>query len=242
MNRRQSLKLLAGAAGAATSVALLGRGVAFAQAPAAPAGPFKLPPLGYAYEALEPHIDATTMNIHHTRHHQAFITNLNGLVDKWPDLASKDPLAIVSNLSQVPDAIRTPVRNNLGGHWNHTYFWDLMTPGGAKEPGGDLKAAIDRDFKSPAEMMEKLNAAGLGRFGSGWAWLIVNKDKKLDIVNTPYQDTPHMDLGGKPVVGVDVWEHAYYLKYQNRRGDYLKAWWNTVNWSKAGDHYKKAMA
>lgn len=247
MNRRESLTLLAGTALAASS-SLLGRGSALAQAqpapaaaPAAPAGPFKLPPLGYAYEALEPNIDAMTMNIHHTRHHQAFITNLNGLVSRWDGLTG--PIeGILSDLSKVPEAVRTPVRNNLGGHWNHTFFWDLMTPGGAKEPSAELKSAIDGAFGNLAGMTEKLNAAGVGRFGSGWAWLIVTKDKKLDVVNTPYQDTPHMDIGGKPVIGVDVWEHAYYLKYQNRRADYLKSWWNTVNWDKAAGHFKKAMA
>jgi Fe-Mn family superoxide dismutase len=243
MNRRHSLKLIAGAAGAVAASGLLSRSAALAQtAPAT--GPFKLPPLGYAYEALEPNIDAQTMMIHHQRHHGAFIANLNGLVGKYPDLANyvADPAALLSDLSKIPLDVRTPVRNNLGGHWNHTFFWELMTPGGAKEPTGDLKAAIDRDLKSDKDMMDRLNAAGLGRFGSGWAWLVLNKDKKLDIVNTPYQDTPHMELAAKPVLGVDVWEHAYYLKYQNRRADYLKAWWNTVNWDKAGDNYKKAMS
>jgi Fe-Mn family superoxide dismutase len=243
MNRRQSLKFLAGAAGVVTAGGLVQGGTAFAQtAPAAPAGPFKLPELGYAYEALEPNIDAQTMTIHHQRHHGAFITNLNGLVGKYPELASvaSDPVVLLSDLSKVPLDVRTPIRNNLGGHWNHTFFWELMTPGGAKEPSGALKAAIDSDLGGAQTMMEKLNAAGLGRFGSGWAWLVVTKDKKLDVVNTPYQDTPHMELAAKPVLGVDVWEHAYYLKYQNRRGDYLKAWWNTVNWDKAGDNFKKA--
>ena len=245
MNRRQSLKLIAGAAGAVATSGLIGRGSAFAQtAPAAPAGPFKLPALGYAYEALEPNIDAQTMTIHHQRHHGAFITNLNGLVGKYPELATvaSDPVVLLSDLSKVPLDVRTGVRNNLGGHWNHSFFWDLMTPGGAKEPSGALKVAIEKDFGNAQQMMEKLNAAGLGRFGSGWAWLVVGKDKKLDVINTPYQDTPHMELAAKPVLGVDVWEHAYYLKYQNRRGDYLKAWWNTVNWDKAGDNFKKAAA
>ncbi|MEI7805177.1 MAG: superoxide dismutase [Hyphomicrobiales bacterium] len=242
MNRRESLTLMAGATAAATISSLAIRGQALAQAPAAPAGPFKLPELGYAYEALEPNIDAMTMTIHHQRHHGAFITNLNQLVGRWPELATMTPEAIVSDLSKVPEAVRGPVRNNVGGHWNHTFFWDLMTPGGAKEPPAALKTAIATAFNSPEAMMEKLNAAGLGRFGSGWAWLVVTKDKKLDVVSTPYQDTPHMDLGARPVIGVDVWEHAYYLKYQNRRGDYLKAWWNTVNWTKAAAHFTKAMA
>ncbi len=241
MNRRQSLTLLAGVA-AAASLGGGSRVLAQATAPAQPAGPFKLPELGYAYEALEPHIDSTTMTIHHQRHHGAFITNLNGLAGKWAELATLPPETIVSDLSKVPEAIRGGVRNNLGGHWNHSFFWALMTPGGPKEPAGALKAAIDRDFGNVGAMTDKLNAAGLGRFGSGWAWLVVTKDKKLDVVNTPYQDTPHMDLGAQPVLGVDVWEHAYYLKYQNRRGDYLKAWWNTVNWAKAGEHFAKASA
>jgi Fe-Mn family superoxide dismutase len=243
MNRRQSLKLLAGAAGAIATSGLIGRGQAFAQtAPATPAGPFKLPALGYAYEALEPTIDAQTMTIHHQRHHGAFITNLNGLVGRFPGLSERAPEVILANLSTVPESVRGPVRNNLGGHWNHTFFWDLMTPGGAKEPSGALKTAIDSDLGGAQPMMEKLNAAGLGRFGSGWAWLVIGKDKKLDVVSTPNQDTPHMELAAKPVLGVDVWEHAYYLKYQNRRGDYLKAWWNTVNWDKASDNFRKATA
>jgi Fe-Mn family superoxide dismutase len=249
MNRRKHLTLLAGVAAAAAAPGFIGR--AFAQgtmapqmtAPgAAPAGPFKLPELGYAYDALEPYIDAQTMMIHHQRHHGAFITNLNQLVARAPEIGTTAPEIILSDLSKIPEAVRTPVRNNLGGHWNHTFFWDLMTPGGDKAPGGPLKAAIDSTFGDFDKMTEKLNAAGTTRFGSGWAWLIVTKDKKLDVVNTPYQDTPHMEIGGKPVIGVDVWEHAYYLKYQNRRPDYLKAWWNTVNWMKAAGSFNKAMA
>jgi Fe-Mn family superoxide dismutase len=246
MNRRQSLKLLAGAAGAVVGTGLIGGAArSLAQtAPAAPAGPFKLPELGYAYEALEPNIDAQTMMIHHQRHHGAFITNLNGLVGKYPELATvaSDPVVLLSDMSKVPLDVRGPVRNNLGGHWNHSFFWILMQPGGPKEPTGALKAAIDSDLGGTQAMIEKVNAAGIGRFGSGWAWLVVNKDKKLDVVNTPYQDTPHMELASKPVLGVDVWEHAYYLKYQNRRADYLKAWWNTVNWDRAADNFKKATA
>jgi Fe-Mn family superoxide dismutase len=182
------------------------------------------------------------MQIHHDNHHNAFIGNLNGLVDKYPDLASKPIEEILSNLSVVPEAVRGPVRNNLGGHWNHTYFWELMTPGGAKAPAGDLKSAIDGTFGDFDKMKAAVKAAGLGRFGSGWAWLAVGKDKKLAIFNTPYQDTPHMDMGAKPVIGIDVWEHAYYLKHQYRRGDYIDAWWNVVNWDKAAANFKKASA
>ena len=239
MNRRLSLKLFAGAAGLIATSSFPVR-IAFAQtAPAQPAGPFKLPPLGYAFDALEPHIDAQTMMIHHDRHHAAYVNAANQLATRWAELGTRPIEAILSDLAKVPEAIRTGVRNNVGGHWNHTFFWELMAPGGAKEPAGDLKAAVDKDFGSTNGLIEKVNAAGAGRFGSGWAWLVVNKDKKLDVISTANQDTP-LELGAKAVLGVDVWEHAYYLKYQNRRPDYLKAWWNTVNWTKAGDNFKKA--
>ena len=237
MNRRQSFQLLAGTA----ATGLAGRS-ALAQQPAAPqpAPAFTLPPLGYAYEALEPHIDAATMGYHHKNHHNAFIGILNAQVEKFPDLAKKPIVEFLSNLAAVPEAVRTPVRNAGGGHWNHTYFWNLMTPGGAKAPTADVKSAIDAAFGSVEKMQEAVNQAAMTRFGSGWAWLVVGKDKKLAAVNTPYQDTPHMDLGAKPILGVDVWEHAYYLKPQYRRADYLKAWWNTVNWDKVAANLKAA--
>jgi Fe-Mn family superoxide dismutase len=238
MNRRETLKFLAGATAFAGSAGALARRPAFAQA----AGHFKLPPLGYANDALEPHIDARTMQIHHDNHHGAYVGNLNGLVDKYPDLAKKPIEEILANLGAVPEAVRGPVRNNLGGHWNHTYFWDLMTPGGGKAPAGDLKSAIDGAFGDFDKMKAAVKQAGLTRFGSGWAWLAVGKDKKLAIFNTPYQDTPHMDMGAKPVIGIDVWEHAYYLKHQYKRGDYIDAWWNVVNWDKAAANFKKATA
>ena len=237
MNRRQSLQLLTGAA-ATTAAGLAGRsGMALAQQPT-PA--FTLPPLGYAYEALEPHIDAATMGYHHKNHHNAFIGILNAQVEKFPDLAKKPIESFLTNLASVPEAVRTPVRNAGGGHWNHTFFWNLMTPGGAKAPTADVKSAIDAAFGSAEKMQEAVNQAGMSRFGSGWAWLVVGKDKKLAAVNTPYQDTPHMDLGVKPILGVDVWEHAYYLKHQYRRADYLKTWWNTVNWDKVAANLKAA--
>ena len=182
------------------------------------------------------------MTYHHQNHHNAFIGNLNGLVDKYPDLATKPIEDILSNLSAVPEAVRGPVRNNLGGHWNHTYFWELMTPGGAKAPTGDLKAAIDGAFGDLDKMKAAVKQAGMTRFGSGWAWLAVGKDKKLTAFNTPYQDTPHMDMGAKPILGIDVWEHAYYLKHQYRRPAYIDIWWNTVNWDKAAANFKKATA
>jgi Fe-Mn family superoxide dismutase len=238
MNRRDTLKFLAGATAFAGSIGGLARTAALAQA----AGPFKLPPLGYANDALEPHIDARTMQIHHDNHHNSFIGNLNGLVDKYPDLAKKPIEEILSNLGAVPEAARTPVRNNLGGHWNHTYFWDLMTPGGGKAPAGDLKSAIDGAFGDFDKMRAAFKQAGMTRFGSGWAWLAVGKDKKLTVFNTPYQDTPHMDMQAKAVIGIDVWEHAYYLKHQYRRANYIDAWWNVVNWDKAAANFKKATA
>lgn len=201
-------------------------------------GPFSLPKLGYAYEALEPHIDAQTMNIHHTRHHQAYVNAANGAVARWPDLATMKIEDVLRDLSKAPEPVRTIVRNNVGGHWNHAFFWDLMTPGGAKDPQGDLKSAIDQAFGGIAQLKERMNQAAVGRFGSGWAWLVVDKDGKLDVISTANQDTP-IELGARSVVlGVDVWEHAYYLKYQNRRPDYLAAWWNTVNWDKATENFK----
>lgn len=233
MDRRDMLTLSL----ATLVVGMAGRNFAFAQS-SAPAGPFTLPPLGFSFEALEPHIDAQTMMIHHDRHHAAYVNNANGLVSRWPDLATTPIETILSDLSKVPESVRAAVRNNVGGHWNHSFFWELMTPGGAKQPDGELKAAIDTTFGGADALAEKMNAAGLARFGSGWAWLVA-KDKKLDIVTTANQDTP-LELGAKAIVGVDVWEHAYYLKYQNRRADYLKAWWNTVNWSKAQENFRKA--
>jgi len=234
MNRRESLKFIAGI----TALMSIDIGRAFAQS--APAGPFTLPPLGYGFDALEPHIDAQTMMIHHDRHHAAYVNNANQLAKSWADLSTTPIEKVLSNLGAVPENVRTGVRNNVGGHWNHTFFWELMAPGGAKEPSGDLKSAIDSTFGSIATMSDRVNAAGGARFGSGWAWLVVNRDKKLDIISTANQDTP-LELGARTVLGVDVWEHAYYLKYQNRRADYLKAWWNTVNWTKAGENFKKAM-
>jgi superoxide dismutase, Fe-Mn family len=234
MNRRDTLKFLAGATAFASTAGVLG--IALAQAK-----PFALPPLGYANDALEPHIDTKTMQIHHDNHHGAYVNNLNGLVEKWPDLAKKPIDEILSNLAAVPEAVRTPVRNNLGGHWNHTFFWELMTPGGAKVPAGDLKSAIDGAFGDVDKMKAAVKAAGLGRFGSGWAWLVAGKDKKLSVVSTANQDAPQME-GTKAVIGVDVWEHAYYLKHQYKRADYIDTWWNVVNWDKAAANFKKATA
>src|SRR5215468_2235610 len=183
MNRRDSLKFLAGAAAFAGMAGIPGLGRALAQQK-----PFTLPPLGYANDALEPHIDTKTMQIHHDNHHAAYVTNLNGLVEKWPDLATKPIEEVLSNLASTPEAVRAPVRNNLGGHWNHTFFWNLMTPGGARAPAGDLASAINGAFGDFDKMKGMLKQAALTRFGSGWAWLAVGADKKLAIFNTPYQD------------------------------------------------------
>jgi superoxide dismutase, Fe-Mn family len=236
--RRDGLKLTLALAAAAAGA----RAGLLSPACAAATPVFTVPPLGYGFDALEPYIDTTTMMIHHDRHHGAYVAALNGLIEKYPDLPNKSPVAILTDLASVPDAVRAPVRNNLGGHWNHSFFWELMTPGGAKEPSGDLKSAIDSSFGSTAKLTGKVNAAGLSRFGSGWAWLIVDKDGKLDIISTPNQDTPLEKGVQRVVLGVDVWEHAYYLKYQNKRADYLAAWWNTVNWERAAANFAKAPA
>jgi superoxide dismutase, Fe-Mn family len=192
--------------------------------------PYELPVLPYAKDALEPTIDALTMEIHHGRHHQAYVNNLNAALEKHPEITITLE-EMLKNLAGVPEDIRGAVRNNGGGHWNHTFFWDIMTPGGASAPVGSLAEAITATFGSVDELKAKITAAGVGRFGSGWAWLVV-KDGKLEVVSTANQDTP-LEIGAKAVIGVDVWEHAYYLKYQNKRPDYLGAWWSTINWDKA---------
>jgi Fe-Mn family superoxide dismutase len=191
--------------------------------------PFTLPPLPYATDALEPHIDKTTMEIHHGKHHGAYVTNLNKALESAPDLAGKTVEALLANnCAIVPENIRTAVRNNGGGHINHSMFWKIMGPGAGGQPVGNVAQAITGAFGSFDAFKEKLSQAGMTRFGSGWAWLIKSGDK-LDITSTANQDSPVME-GKFPVLGVDVWEHAYYLKYQNRRADYLAAWWNVVNW------------
>jgi Fe-Mn family superoxide dismutase len=199
---------------------------------------FSLPPLPYDYAALEPHIDKETMTIHHDKHHAAYVNNLNAALEGKADLAGKSIEELVTNLSAVPEASRTAVRNNAGGHINHTMFWEIMTPGGAKEPTGELGNAVSSTFGSFEDFKKQFNDAGVKRFGSGWAWLIKNKDGKLEIVSTPNQDNPLMDGQQTPILGNDVWEHAYYLKYQNRRPDYLGAWWNVVNWDKVAERFK----
>jgi superoxide dismutase, Fe-Mn family len=189
---------------------------------------FTLPALPYAYDALEPHIDAKTMEIHHSKHHQAYVNNLNAAIEKAPELAGKSLDDLMRGINSVPESVRTAVRNNGGGHWNHSAFWELMAPNAGKEPTGALSDAIKSAFGDFAKFKEQFAAAGAGRFGSGWAWLI-NDGGKLSITSTPNQDNPLMD-GKRAILGLDVWEHAYYLKYQNKRPDYIAAWWNVVNW------------
>ena len=198
-----------------------------------------LPPLPYAANALEPHIDAQTMEIHHGKHHNAYVTNLNAALEKAPELADKSLDDLLRNLNSVPEAVRTAVRNNGGGHWNHSQFWKTMGPNGGGGPTGKLADAINAAFGDFEKFKEAFNAAGVGRFGSGWVWL-VNEGGKLAITSTPNQDNPLMDGKAPPILGNDVWEHAYYLKYQNRRPDYVAAWWNVVNWQAAEDRFNRA--
>ena len=197
---------------------------------------FTLPPLPYDFNALEPHIDAKTMEIHHGKHHQTYVNNLNAAIEKAPELASRSLDDLMRNVNSLPEAVRTPIRNNGGGHWNHSMFWQIMAPKAGGEPAGNLGAAIKSAFGDFAKFREQFSAAGVGRFGSGWAWLI-NTGGKLSITSTPNQDNPLME-GQKAIMGLDVWEHAYYLKYQNRRPDYITAWWNVVNWKEVEKRYQ----
>ncbi len=198
---------------------------------------FELPPLPYDYAALEPTIDTQTMQIHHDKHHAAYVNNLNAAIKDSPDIAGKSIEQIVTNLNSVPEAIRTAVRNNGGGHINHTLFWEIMTPGGPSEPSGALGTAITSAFGDVDSMQKAVNDAGAKRFGSGWSWVVTDKAGVLSVVSTPNQDNPLTD-GKTPILGVDVWEHAYYLKYQNRRPDYLSAWWAVVNWNEVAKRYE----
>ncbi len=235
MSRRHLVLAATGIAAAAAAPRIV-----FAQGTMAPAGPFKLDPLGYPTNALEPHIDARTMEIHHDRHHQAYVNNLNNFAKDNPQIAAKPIPEVLASLNDVPEAIRTGVRNNMGGHANHTMFWQIMGPNGGKAEG-DVIAAIDRDLGGLEKMQAAFNAAGGRVFGSGWVFVTVSKEGKLVIETRPNQDNPIMD-GKRALIGNDVWEHAYYLNYQNRRADYLKAWWNAVNWKAVGERYAAAKA
>lgn len=201
---------------------------------------YEVPPLPYAYNALEPHIDEQTMHLHHDKHHAAYVTKLNGAVEKYPDLAKKSAEELIRNLNSLPEDVRGVIRNNGGGHVNHTMFWQIMGPKGGN-PTGAIADEVNKAFGSFDGFKEKFEAAGVGQFGSGWAWLVKTKTGELKITATPNQDNP-LSNGEFPVLGNDVWEHAYYLKYQNRRPDYLKAWWNVVNWDEINKRLAQAGA
>ncbi|WP_165244775.1 superoxide dismutase [Paludisphaera soli] len=200
---------------------------------------YTVPPLPYDFGALEPHIDAKTMEIHHDKHHAAYVNNLNAALKDHPDLQGKPIEALIADLNAIPEAIRTAVRNNGGGHANHAFFWQIIGPGGGGEPKGALAEAIASELGGFTTFKEAFNKAATTRFGSGWAWLTVGKDGKLAVTSTANQDSPISD-GATPVLGLDVWEHAYYLKYQNRRPDYITAFWNVVNWDEVGRRYEAA--
>lgn len=217
-----------------------GQGSAIAANPESAAS-FTLPPLSYDYKALEPHIDAQTMQLHHDKHHAAYVTNLNKALEKHPELKNKTLEELVKAPDQIPEDIRVVVRNNGGGHYNHTMFWAIMSPKGGGKPTGKLATAIDKNFGSFEKFQQAFESAGAGRFGSGWVWLVKNAQGKLKIITTPNQDTP-LSASAFPVMGNDMWEHAYYLKYQNRRPEYLKAWWNVVNWPEVGKRFETGQA
>jgi len=199
---------------------------------------YTLPDLPYAYDALEPYIDVETMHLHHDKHHNTYVTNLNAAVEKHPELAEKSVEELISSMSTVPEDIQTAVRNNGGGHANHSFFWEILAPNAGGEPTGDLKAAIDETFGSFDELKAEFKTAATGRFGSGWAWLVLDNGT-LKVTSTANQDSPLME-GQTPVLGLDVWEHAYYLKYKNVRPDYIEAFWNLVNWKKANEIFSAA--
>lgn len=199
---------------------------------------FELPELNYAYDALEPHIDKMTMEIHHTKHHKAYVDNLNKALEgheKYQEMSIKE---LIKSLDELPESIRTAVRNNGGGHLNHKMFWKIMSPDGGGNPVGEVAKKIDEDLGGFEKFKEDFKKAALGRFGSGWAWLVLDEDGKLAIISTPNQDNP-LSEGKKPLLGIDVWEHAYYLKYQNKRADYIDSWWNIIDWNKIEEKYNK---
>jgi len=199
---------------------------------------FKLPELEYAYDALEPHIDKETMEIHHSKHHKTYVDNLNKALEGHENYQSMSIKDLIKSLDELPEEIRTAVRNNGGGHLNHKMFWKIMSPNGGGNPVGEVAKKIDEDLGGFDKFKEDFKKAALGRFGSGWAWLVINADGKLAITSTPNQDNP-ISEGKKPILGIDVWEHAYYLKYQNKRPDYIDSWWNLVDWNKVEEKYNK---
>lgn len=238
MNRRQAIKTTALATAACAAMLPSAGARQPAAPPAGPAssGPFRLPPLPYAFDALEPHIDAQTMEIHHNKHHEAYVANLNRAVARVPGLEKKSIEELIRGLNEVPAEVRMDIQNQGGGHYNHSLFWQMMKKGGGGEPKGELASAIDKRFKSFATFKLEFLRAASTRFGSGWAWLVKDPDKKLNIRSTANQDSP-LSGGEIPLLGVDVWEHAYYLKYQNRRPEYLTAWFNVINWDFVAELY-----
>jgi superoxide dismutase, Fe-Mn family len=199
---------------------------------------FSLPDLPYGFDALEPHIDTATMQIHHGKHHQAYVNNLNAAIEKAPELGSKSLDELIRGIDSVPEAVRTAVRNNGGGHWNHSMFWKWMAPNAGGQPSGEVGRAINDAFGGFDKFKEQWSAAGAGRFGSGWVWLM-NDGGKLSITSTPNQDNPLMEGKSAPILGLDVWEHAYYLRYQNKRPDYITAWWNVINWEEVESAFSR---
>jgi len=240
-SRRESLGLGLGALAVAffgPNFSLRAQSPAIPAAPPAPDGPFSLPALPYAYAALEPNIDAQTMEIHHNKHHKAYVDNANRLLAKLPDLAKLSPEEVILNLDKAPEDVRAGLLNNVGGHINHSFFWQLMAPQAGGPPQGAVAGAITQSFGSFEDFQKLFNAAAMKRFGSGWAWLVKNKDGSLAITSTPNQDPPIL-TSQVPLLGLDVWEHAYYLKYQNRRAEYVVNWWNLVNWDFVNQQFEK---
>jgi Fe-Mn family superoxide dismutase len=244
MTRRQALKTTALASAAYAAAATLRTASAQPSAGSAPAaavtGPFTLPPLPYAFDALEPHIDALTMQIHHDKHHAAYVANLNKAVAEFPELGKKRVEDLLRELSAAPEKIRTAVRNQGGGHYNHTLFWQMMKKGGGGQPSGNLLKAVEKRFGSFGGFQDELTKAAVGQFGSGWAWLVLDASKQLAIEPTPNQDSP-ISQNKQPLLGIDVWEHAYYLKYQNRRPEYVAAFFQLINWDFVSERYEKAL-
>ncbi len=237
MTRREAIQKVAWIA---ATTAVVPRAIAQGTAAAASPGPFTLPPLPYAFDALEPYIDARTMEIHHDRHHAGYVLKLNAAVEATPVLAGRSLEDLLANLDRVPDSARTAVRNNGGGDYNHTLFWQVMKKNGGGAPQGELAKAVDKHFGSFSQFQDQFTKAALTQFGSGWAWLVVTGDQ-LQIQSTPNQDSP-LSTGNTPILGVDVWEHAYYLKYQNKRADYVAAWFNVINWDFVSDRYARLKA
>ena len=236
INRRQLIYLL----GTTFSLATLSN-LSNVVAKAEVSGPFELPPLPYDYKALEPYIDAKTMQFHHDKHHAGYTRNLNIAVNKYPELLAQSAEDLLRNINQIPTDIKTTVRNNGGGYVNHQMFWEIMSSNGGGEATGDIAEAINNNFGSFATFQQEFNKAGSSHFGSGWVWLVLERDRRLKVISTPNQDSPLMD-NRYPIMGNDLWEHAYYLNYKNNRGEYLAQWWNVVNWDEINNRYRQAIA